>query len=83
LLGNKRKVRIGSLRMERAEKKMKTLVALCAVIGAAFFLGSCADQGTHATANNTQASHGLIYPGSVAPVYGGPAPGPVRQRTEP
>jgi len=61
---------------------MKTLVVLCAMIGVALVVGGCADQGTNATATNTHA-HGLVDPGSVAPVYGGPAPGHIKQRYEP
>jgi hypothetical protein len=62
---------------------MKTLVVLCAMVGVGFVLGGCADQGSNATASNTHASHGLVDPGSVAPVYGGPAPGHIQQRYKP
>jgi len=62
---------------------MKTLVVLCAMIGTAIVLGGCADQGTNATANNSHATKGLVDPGSVAPVYGGPAPGHIPQAHKP
>jgi hypothetical protein len=63
---------------------MKTLVVLCAMTGVALFLEACANQDANAVANNDpHRYHGLVDRGSVAPVYGGPAPGPVRQRAEP
>jgi hypothetical protein len=76
-------VRIRPAPGERTENKMKTLVVLCAMTAVALFLEACADQGSNAVANNDPRYHGLIDRGSVAPVYGGPAPGPVRQRAEP
>jgi len=62
---------------------MKTLVVLCAMIGVVLVLGGCADQGSNAVASDPHRYHGLVEPGSVAPVYGGPAPGHIRQRYEP
>ena len=63
--------------------KMKIIVTLCAMIGVVLVLEGCADQGSKAVASNPHAYHGLVDPGSVAPVYGGPAPGHIRQRYEP
>jgi hypothetical protein len=61
---------------------MKKVFFLCAVIGAAILLNSCANQGT--TASDSARQQGLVDRGSVAPVSGGPA-GPIapRQRSEP
>ena len=48
----------------------KTSLYLCAVLGASLILGGCANQHT---ANDKTSRHGLVGPGSVAPVSGGPA----------
>ncbi len=50
---------------------MKIAFLLCAVIGAGLLLGSCANHNT--AANDDASRRGLVSPGSVAPVYGGPA----------
>jgi hypothetical protein len=62
---------------------MKNVFFLCAVIGAAILLNSCANQAT--TASDTSArQQGLVDRGSVAPVSGGPAvPIALMQRFEP
>lgn len=62
--------------------KMKKAFFLCAVISAALILGSCANRTTTTTTRTD--SRGLVSPGSVAPVSGGPSrPGQVKQRFQP
>jgi len=62
---------------------MKTAFLLCVAI-TALFLSGCANQGNTASTNTDLSRRGLVGPGSVAPVSGGPAgPGPVKQRFEP
>lgn len=48
----------------------KTSLYLCALVGASLILGGCAN---HHTADADTSRHGLVGPGSVAPVSGGPA----------
>ncbi len=60
---------------------MKTAILLCTVLGAGLLLASCTGQPT--VADNTS-RHGLVGPGSVAPIYGGPdRPRQVQQRFQP
>jgi hypothetical protein len=59
---------------------MKKTYLLCMAVSAALILGGCTNQ--NPTANSSQ--HGLVGPGSVAPVSGGPAhPGHVPQKYQP
>lgn len=61
---------------------MKIAFYLCAVIGAGLLLGSCAHHRT--TVDDNTSRRGLVGPGSVAPVYGGPAaPRSVKQKFQP
>ncbi len=60
---------------------MKTAILLCTVLGAGLLLASCTNQPT--VTDNTS-RHGLVGPGSVAPIYGGPdRPRQVQQRFQP
>ena len=61
---------------------MKTATYLGLMLGAALLLSSCANQQT--TAYNDGSRRGLVGPGSVAPVSGGPAaPRAVKQKFQP
>ncbi len=58
-----------------------TAFLLCAIIGASLPLSSCAN---HNTANSNTSRRGLVGPGSVAPVSGGPAgPREPKQKYQP
>ena len=62
---------------------MKTALYLCAVIGAGLLLGSCSHQHQR-TADTDTSRRGLVGPGSVAPIYGGPdRPRQTKQRFQP
>ncbi len=62
---------------------MKSAFLLCLVVSASLILGSCAHRATTTTTTRS-ASRGLVDPGSVAPVNGGPShPGQVKQRFQP
>lgn len=64
------------------KQEMKKAFLLSAVLGALLTMGGCANQ-NHPTAH-TSSQHGLVGPGSVAPISGGPTrPGPVPQRFKP
>ncbi len=58
---------------------MKRALYLCAVIGAVFILDGCANQGTTTRTTTTTTHQGLVGPGSVAPIGGGPA-GPLANK---
>ncbi len=59
----------------------KTSLYLCAVLGASLLLGGCANQ---RTAADNSSRHGLVGPGSVAPVSNGPAgPRQPKQKYQP
>jgi len=71
LIGGKWKASIRPAAKEQSNNKMKKSFLLCAVIGAAIVLSSCANQHSSATASDTS-RRGLVDPGSVAPVSSGP-----------
>ena len=61
---------------------MKTASFLCAVLGVGLLLASCAHH--HTTVTDDTSRRGLVGPGSVAPIYGGPdRPRQVQQRFQP
>lgn len=62
---------------------MKTAISLCAVLGAGLLLASCAHH-HRTTVTDDTSRRGLVGPGSVAPIYGGPAaPRSVKQKFQP
>jgi len=68
--------------MKRVENKMKLVIIVCVVMSVALVVGGCADQGTSAVASNRHA-HALADLNTLGSVYGGPAPGHIKQRFEP
>jgi len=68
--------------MERPENKMKIIIILCAVMSMALIVGGCANQNPTAVASNRHA-HALADAHTLGSVYGGPAPGHIKQRFEP
>ncbi len=62
---------------------MKTASFLCAVLGVGLLLASCAHH-HRTTVNDDTSRRGLVGPGSVAPIYGGPdRPRQTKQRFQP
>jgi hypothetical protein len=61
---------------------MKTVIILCAVMSMARVMVGCANQDASPVAMNRHA-HALADIHTVGSVYGGPAPGHIKQRFEP
>ena len=58
---------------------MKRAFYLCALIGLAILVNGCTNQGTTASNTSNASRQGLVGPGSVAPISGGPA-GPLANK---